>query len=214
MIYVHNLNNCAGLERGLQKEDQLTLKLLNTVEEKSDISQRHLASELGIALGLTNSYLNRCARRGLIRIRGKSPRRYLYFLTPKGFAEKAKLSTRYLANSLEFYRTSADEFRALFNQHEQENGIRVILSGLSDLAEIAILVGGATINTEIIAIYDQKDEEATFHQVPVFDDLTRLPESDLAIVTSLNNPTENYYHLIEEIPTEKVYLPRVLGIKL
>ena len=92
--------------------------------------------------------------------------------------------------------------------------MRVILSGLSDLAEIAILVGGATINAEIIAIYDQKDGEATFNQIPVFNDLTRLPESDLAIVTSLNNPTENYYHLIEEIPTEKVYLPRVLGIKL
>ncbi len=96
MIYVHNLNNCAGLERGLQKEDQLTLKLLNTVEEKSDISQRHLASELGIALGLTNSYLNRCARRGSDPNQGKVAQALSLFLTPKGFAEKAKLSTRYL----------------------------------------------------------------------------------------------------------------------
>lgn len=197
----------------MQKEEQLTLKLLNKVEEKSDISQRHLASELGIALGLTNSYLNRCARKGLIRIRGKSPRRYLYFLTPKGFTEKAKLSSRYLANSLVFYRTSADEFRGLFSKYDQKKSVEIILSGLSDLAEIAILVSRTTNNIKIVGIYDQKGEESVFHQVPVFDDLSRFQKSDIAIVTCLDHPVENYNLLVEKFTAEKVYLPRVLGIK-
>jgi DNA-binding MarR family transcriptional regulator len=214
MIHVHKLYNYSGQEGWLQKEDQLTLKLLKTVEEKSDISQRRLSSELGIALGLTNSYLNRCSRRGLIRIRGKSPRRYLYFLTPKGFAEKANLSTRYLANSLEFYKLSADEFRNLFSKYDSECCIRIILSGLSDLAEIAILIGRAANNVEIIAIYDQGKKDILFHEVPVFGNLSSLPKSDLVMVTSLDNPIEQYKHMLEVIAEDKIYLPTVLGVTL
>ncbi|MAG01265.1 MAG: MarR family transcriptional regulator [Acidiferrobacteraceae bacterium] len=202
------------MERGLEKEDQLTLKLLNTVEEKSDISQRHLASELGIALGLTNSYINRCARRGLIRIRGKSPRRYLYFLTPKGFAEKAKLSTRYLAKSLGFYRASADEFRTLFQKYETVKGLRVILSGLSDLAEIAILIAGAEENIEITAIYDKDSDQSIFHQIPIYSDYSTVPMCDLIIVTCMQDPVITYTELVEKQDIENVYLPKIFGIEI
>lgn len=175
----------------MQPEEQLTLKLLKSVEERSDLSQRRLASELGIALGLVNAYINRCTRKGLIRIRGKSPRRYLYFLTPKGFAEKARLSTHYLARSLEFYRLSSEEFRSLFRRFDHNKRTRIALYGISDLAEIVILVAGTEEHIEITAIYDQESDQSTFHQVPVLSDFSDHPKSDLIMVTDLEDPGKN-----------------------
>ena len=37
------------------KEEEITLSVLDAIGRKSDISQRHLAQELGVALGLANS---------------------------------------------------------------------------------------------------------------------------------------------------------------
>ena len=44
---------------------------------------------MGVALGLANSYLKRCIRKGFIKITEAPANRYLYYLTPQGFAEKA-----------------------------------------------------------------------------------------------------------------------------
>ena len=65
------------------------LELLEAVGQKNDVSQRHLASHMGVALGLANSYLKRCIRKGFIKISEAPANRYLYYLTPTGFAEKA-----------------------------------------------------------------------------------------------------------------------------
>ena len=51
-----------------QKEDTVTLEILQTIENKKDVTQRHLANRLDVALGLTNSYLKRCVHKGLIKI--------------------------------------------------------------------------------------------------------------------------------------------------
>ena len=65
------------------KQEQMTLEVLDAVGRKSDISQRHLAQELGVALGMANSYLKRCVRKGLIKISDAPANRYMYYLTPK-----------------------------------------------------------------------------------------------------------------------------------
>ena len=71
-----------------EKEQQLTLELLQAIDSKDDISQRHLAQEMGVALGLANSYLKRCVKKGWIKMTTAPANRYLYYLTPMGFAEK------------------------------------------------------------------------------------------------------------------------------
>jgi DNA-binding MarR family transcriptional regulator len=81
------------------KENSMTLELLEAIEEKSDVTQRRLARELGVALGLANSYLKRCERKGLVKIHKAPANRYLYYLTPKGFAEKSRLTAEYLSAS-------------------------------------------------------------------------------------------------------------------
>src|SRR4051812_31085604 len=83
---------------------RIVLGLLESVERDGAQSQRKLASELGIALGLVNAYLKRCVRKGLLKARAAPARRYAYYLTPQGFAEKSKLTVDYLTYSFSFFR--------------------------------------------------------------------------------------------------------------
>ena len=66
------------------------LGLLEFVERNGAQSQRHIAAELGIALGLVNAYLKRCVKKGLIKVSSAPARQYAYYLTPQGFAEKSR----------------------------------------------------------------------------------------------------------------------------
>jgi DNA-binding MarR family transcriptional regulator len=64
------------------------LSLLNSVDDGAQW-QRRIAEDLGIALGLVNAYLKRCIKKGLVKVRQASARRYTYYLTPRGFTEKS-----------------------------------------------------------------------------------------------------------------------------
>src|SRR6201997_3399178 len=97
------------------EDDRIVLDLLNSVDDGAQ-SQRRIAGELGIALGLVNAYLKRCVKKGFVKVSEAPARRYAYYLTPQGFAEKARLTVEYLSDSFNFFRLArADcitEFRA------------------------------------------------------------------------------------------------------
>ena len=42
-----------------KREESLTLEILEAIEQRDDLTQRHLADQMGVALGLANSYLKR-----------------------------------------------------------------------------------------------------------------------------------------------------------
>jgi DNA-binding MarR family transcriptional regulator len=67
-------------------EDEIVLGVLAAVQQDSQLTQRGMANQLGIALGLANAYLKRCARKGYIKVQQIPRRRYAYYLTPTGFS--------------------------------------------------------------------------------------------------------------------------------
>ena len=75
-------------------QDEILLGVLTVVERDANTSQRGISRELDVALGLANAYLKRCVRKGLIKIKQVPRRRYAYYLTPRGFAEKSRLAGR------------------------------------------------------------------------------------------------------------------------
>jgi len=117
-------------------EELRTLTLFNTVENSPDINQRKLARELGISLGLTNTYFQRVLKKGWIRAKQVKPRRWLYFLTPQGVLEKSRLSLSYMHRTLESFR----ELKIKGDEHLRilsEKGVTGIhLCGEDDLTEI------------------------------------------------------------------------------
>lgn len=84
-------------------EDMRDLQFLEELERNPTTSQRELFRKFNIALGVTNACLKRMARRGWIRLRKIPPRRIGYYLTPKGFAEKARLTMTFLSYNIHHY---------------------------------------------------------------------------------------------------------------
>src|SRR5258705_13633410 len=119
-------------------DDRIVLSLLNSVDDGAQ-SQRRIAEELGIALGLVNAYLKRCVKKGLVKVSEAPARRYAYYLTPQGFAEKSRLTVEYLSSSFSFFRQAKADCTRVFELAREQNFRNLVLCGKSDLADIAIL---------------------------------------------------------------------------
>ena len=121
------------------EKDKILLGLLESVERNGGRSQRHLASELGIALGLVNAYLKRCIKKGLVKVSEAPARRYAYYLTPKGFAEKSRLTVDYMSYSFSLFRRARSDYAKVLGVARERGWTRILLAGVSDLAEIATI---------------------------------------------------------------------------
>src|SRR3989449_6483564 len=92
------------------------LEILTAIGEGAPLTQRALSERLGIALGLTNLYLKRLARKGYIKIT-QFPRkpavrkRMSYLLTPNGLGEKARLTYEHMAHAASLYRRTRQTLR-------------------------------------------------------------------------------------------------------
>ena len=193
------------------REDALVLGVLEAVDGYSGITQRRLAQSMGVALGLANSYLKRCVRKGLIKIQQAPANRYLYYLTPKGFAEKSRLTVRYLAGSLEFYRKASDSCLRVLTQCQSNGWRRVLLCGASDLAEITLLRATET-GIEVIGVYDPWADGTSLMARPVWRHWDAVAEHNACVLTDLRAPIELYELLAAYKNRGQILVPDVLRL--
>ena len=111
--------------------DELRLRVLRALEANPKLSQRQLASELGVSLGGVNFALRALIEHGFVKAgnfrRSGSKFAYLYVLTPRGVAEKAALSTAFLGRKLEEYEVLRQEIEALQGEvgpWDSEKGVK------------------------------------------------------------------------------------------
>lgn len=190
---------------------EITLGLLNAVQENSTITQRSMAKDLGIALGLANAYLKRCVRKGLIKISEVPPNRYAYYLTPKGFTEKSRLTSEYLSSSFTFFRKAKDQCGETLGYCTARGWTRIALAGCGELAEIATLCASEH-EVELVGMIDPTAIPASFAGLNVVAGPGELPGFDAVIVTDLRAPQAIFEGLTAEIPAERVLAPSLLGI--
>ena len=191
-------------------EAQITLGMLNAVEENAVLTQRSLARELGIALGLANAYLKRCVTKGYIKVTQAPANRYAYYLTPKGFAEKSRLTAQYLTISFDFFRLARSQCGALLAECEAQGWTRIALCGAGELAEIAILCadGHAVQLIGVVAT----DGEAGVGKLPMVRDLAALATPDAVVITDQRTPQQSYDRMVTQLPRDRVLAPRLLNI--
>ena len=191
------------------KENQLTLELLKAIDQKDDISQRHLAQQMGVALGLANSYLKRCVKKGWIKISTAPANRYMYYLTPTGFAEKARLTAEFFSTSLALFRQSGDEYTSIFEHCAQQQYSRIVLAGLSDLTEIA-LMRGLQSRANLVAVYQPGAGRSDFFDVPVVSVLPGIDQYDCVVLTSMEQTNELLSELEVTVSQDRLFVPEML----
>jgi DNA-binding MarR family transcriptional regulator len=194
------------------ESSRIMLGLLDAVEQDRALSQRLLASELGIALGLVNAYLKRCVKKGLVKVREAPARRYAYYLTPRGFAEKSRLTVEYLSFSFGFFRQAKSDCSGLFRAAHARGVKTVALAGQSDLAEIAALCA-IEHEIEIIGIVQKGAEKREFAGFPVFADFESISRSvDAILITDVIKPRETCEAAVAQFGVERVLVPDLLRI--
>ena len=99
-------------------------RILKRLAEDPDASQRALAQELGISLGKVNYCLNALIEKGLLKINNfrtsDNKRAYMYYLTPKGMKDKARVTLRFFERKLAEYERLKAEIETLRHDAEQE----------------------------------------------------------------------------------------------
>jgi DNA-binding MarR family transcriptional regulator len=134
-------------------QDIRTLKILEKVERDSTSSQRDLARELNISLGLVNSFVKRLTQKGYFKIKQIPKNRIRYILTPRGFTEKSRLTLEYIQHSYQFYKNIRKKMRDLYVDLEQQGVRRIVFYGVGEMAEIAFVALHET-EIELTAVVD------------------------------------------------------------
>jgi DNA-binding MarR family transcriptional regulator len=199
-----------------EDSDRIILGLLNSVEQDGARSQRHFAAELGIALGLVNAYLNRCIKKGLVKASQAPARRYAYYLTPQGFAEKSRLTVEYLSSSFGFFRKAKADCVDVFEIAQQRQLKRLALIGISDLAEIAAICAIES-DVSLVCAVDPSSKLARFVGLPVVEELGSVEDQvDGVIVTALA-PSPAIVALIDEarqrLGADAVLIPELVDLR-
>lgn len=192
-------------------EVEITLGLLNAIERDSALTQRTLAHELGIALGLANTYLKRCAKKGLIKISQAPARRYAYYLTPYGLAEKSHLTAQYLKQSFNLFRHARTQCEDLLAFCAMRGWRRLAFAGVGDLADIAILCA-ANHDVKPVGILGDPATGARIHGLPIVSRLKDLGPIDAVLLTDMTSPQAVFDTLIQVFPRDRVLTPRLLSV--
>lgn len=199
------------LETG-QENERIVLGLLSSVEHDGERSQRHIAAELGIALGLVNGYLKRCVKKGLVKVHDAPARRYAYYLTPQGFAEKSRLTVQYLSDSFSFFRHAKSDCARVFEAAKARGLTRLVLAGKSDLAEIAILCAVEAAVT-IVAVVDSRSDDAQFVGVGVRKSYADVAaQFDAVVVTDVTRTGQSFDMAIAACGADRVLAPDLLKL--
>ena len=190
--------------KAMEVESHRDLRLLEAVQEDSQVTQRGLASKLGIALGLANIYLKRMIHKGYIKCVNVQPNRISYLITPRGIAEKARLTYEFMDYSLHLYGEVRQHLREAMQDCAAE-GKRVAIYGSGEAAELAYLSLKES-GMDPVAIFDQAGGRV-FLGMPVLPIAEHASiEYDLMIVAALDSSGQQSVDLLNiGVPREKLF---------
>lgn len=100
-----------------QHTEDLQFRVLKLLQERPDLSQRDLATRLGVSNGKLHYCIRALIDRGLVKLESfansKHHLRYAYLLTPSGAAEKAAMTSRFLRRKIAEYEALRIEIESL-----------------------------------------------------------------------------------------------------
>ena len=194
----------------MDNRSKVELDLINALETNCKVSQITLANRLGIAAGVVNIIMKRAVKSGVIKMKQIPARRYAYYLTPKGFSEKAKLVAEYLDSSLKLYRKLRVQYRDIFSDLEDKGIQEVTLLGDVDIAELAIMASYYS-NITITTLVNAETNKSRIGPVPVVPALSEAHDGAV-VICDARNPQACFNELVKKIDRKAIYYPEAYYI--
>jgi len=197
----------------MERQGERDLEILTAIEEGKPLTQRVLAQRLGVALGLTNLYLKRLTRKGCIKIvefpkKPAARKRLRYLLTPRGIAEKTRLTYEHMTYSLNLYRRARQTLRESLGRLAECGAKRIALYGIGEAAELAYLTL-KELGLEPLAVFAEQ-ADGPFLGLPV-----RAPaelgaeEFDAIIIATFDRPEP----VLADLARRSVARERILTLR-
>lgn len=187
------------------------LDVLTAVERGETVSQLVLSRRVGVAVGLVNALLKRAVRKGFVKIQNAPARRYVYYLTPKGFTEKSRLVSEYIEWSLSFFRQARTQYADIFERARAARFTTLAIAGHGELVEIAVLAAleqGAT----VVGIVSTRTNQERMFGLPVASTLDGLGHVDAVIIADSSDAQATYDTFLALLGAERVLAPALLRV--
>ena len=192
-------------------QEMRELSLLQELEKNPIISQRALSNKFGIALGVTNACLKRMGRRGWIRITSLNHHKIGYFLTPKGFAGKAKLTLHLISWTVQHYSTLKDIIGERLLQMQNKGVERIVFYGVSDEMEIAYVTLQG-LNLKLVGIVEDEErlnrKEVFGFELKGVNQIETL-KPDAVLITSFTGQDEKKEKLRKFLDLQRVHIANI-----
>lgn len=198
--------------RRVAQHEAVVREILECIDAGGTVSQRRLARELGIALGLTNAHLKRCVAEGLVEVAGRQGRRYRYELTATGSRERDRLGARQAARSVDLVGRLCDSFDRLYAGLVGNGVARIVLCGVDPLTDIAVLCCLGS-GLRPIGVWRHAGRPAAVRGVPSIT-LANIVNADAVVLSVMRNAENVYSALRHRLPPERIAVPDVLDLEL
>jgi EPS-associated MarR family transcriptional regulator len=112
---ISDINMTLSNKHDLESEE--ILKVLREITQTPEMTQRELSNRLGISLGKINFLVKALIHKGLVKAHNfknsSNKNAYLYYLTPHGIEEKARITYRFLIRTMKEYERLEEQIRQL-----------------------------------------------------------------------------------------------------
>lgn len=114
-------------------------RLLDVLSRDAGLSQRQVAKETGLSLGMVNLVLARLVKTGAIKMVSLNGRTVRYLLTPAGVAEKSRRAYEYLYRTMDTFRDLRVRIDQLIAELHADGALEFVIHGEGEVADIAEL---------------------------------------------------------------------------
>ncbi len=130
--------------------------ILDLIEKDANITQREISKIIGVAVSMTNAYIENFVEKGLIKKKKHSTKTVEYFVTKKGMERRKLLNIWYLKSSHEVYLSAKDNIIKFLDQIINKGFKKILLYGAGEVAEIMLQVmnDDNNIPLEVLAVVD------------------------------------------------------------
>ena len=130
--------------------------ILDLIEKDANITQREISKIIGVAVSMTNAYIENFVEKGLIKKKKHSTKTVEYFITKKGIERKKLLNISYLNASLKVYKSAKSNIVKFLDQVIDKGFKNILLYGAGEVAEILLqsIISDKDIPIKILGIID------------------------------------------------------------
>ena len=181
------------------------INFFSQLEKKEIISQSKLAKNVLISLGMANAILKKAISKGYVKAKAAPYKRYVYYLTKKGFSEKSNLVQEYLENSLNFFKKAKRLYVDIFKKLKNK---KIYIVGKGDLVDVSKLAA-IEINVKLaghLIINEKKKLKLIFGKHEKYN------ETVVYVIVESKTPQATYDDLKKIVAPNSIFHPKILHI--